>query len=461
MTLRGTARLLLALALLGVSAAAWAAPVLDVGADYRLRGIAFTNPTYASEPPLGSDSTRDTRYASQRGRVYVKARLDPGIEIGTVLQSIGVAGSTAPLIGRYPSEDFTPFVENAYITANEFHGWPVNMTFGRQPYTWGTGMILADDGIGFDGARLDAGPFWGLRAHLFAAKAGARGNDVSPGDHDLYLGGLSYQWGIHNIRLGYLAQDDKSGTPYMNLSSTTPVPSGEITRQFIDLQVGGKLEKGAFYQAEYAMQMGKVNMPGGTDVTLSGSALTFEGGFDFVHPRYKRMILAFVFMQGSGDDVSTKNEDERFYPTFGHRYDGLERVGAGDLFAATPYSFYNEERAVVKSQTTSGQVVQTFPYDAVFSGLRTFGFRGSVNPWEPFTAGLEFYLYTARELPDIRNGSPLTLTDNALGREMVLSATYEYARRILFAVRWGNFWAAPNLNNVNASRVTLEASAKF
>src|SRR5436309_1391282 len=71
---------------------------LDLGAEYRMRGVHYGNLTYASEPPAGSGLTTDADYYTQRARVYVKAKLDPGIEIGTVLQSIGVAGSTAPLL---------------------------------------------------------------------------------------------------------------------------------------------------------------------------------------------------------------------------------------------------------------------------------------------------------------------------------------------------------------------------
>ncbi len=459
---------LLALLLLFPGLTLHAASKLDVGAEYRLRGIQLTNPTYASELPLGSGNSFDQKYYSQRARVYLAGKLDPGIEIGAVIQAIGVSGSTAALLGRYPKEDFSPFMENAYVAANEIFGWPMNVTLGRQPYVWGSGLLIADDGMGFDGIRLDAGPFWGIRGHIFTAKA--REKFVGENDSDLNLAGLEYNWGIHNIRLGYIMESNKSGGAYQSLTATNPVTADQINRQYVDLQVDGKLEQGAFYKAEYAMQRGTAK--GITfidknsrqlitqDVTLSGSALTFEGGFDFLHPRYRRMILAFVFMQGSGDDATTDGQDEKFNPSFGHKYDGLERSGYGEFFAATPYSFFNEDKLIVQNQV-AGTLVQSFPYNTLFSGLRMYGFRGSINPWEPFTAGLEFYLYSARETPFADKRTPTTILESALGRELIISANYNYAKRILFSVRWGKFFPNATLNNLGSSRLILEASAKF
>lgn len=436
-----------------------AAPKLDIGAEYRLRGIQLTNPTYASEEPLGSGKTFDQQYNSHRARVYLKGKLDPGIEIATVIQAISVTGSSAPLLNRYPKEDFSPFIENIYLQANEIHDWPINVTIGRQPYTWGSGLLLADDGLGFDGIRLDAGPFWGIRSHLFTAKV--KENFVGDNDKDLFLGGLSYAWGIHNIKLGWIWERDRSGTLYSNLNSSVPVTAEQISRKFLNLQLDGKLERGAFYKAEYVLQKGSVKLPD-QEISLSGSALTFEGGFDFVHPRYKRMILSFIFMQGSGDDAGTKDEDEKFNPSFGHKFDGLERAGAGEFFAATPYSFFNEAKVrVITFRDKDGKVLQSFPYQSLFSGVRTFGFKGSVNPWETFIAGLEFYIYNARSTPDIRDGAPTTVNDNELGRELVISASYLYAKRIQAIIRWGKFFPSANLNNVGSSRLILEISGRF
>jgi len=447
-----SASVLIFLACKGLSAA----PKLDVGTEYRIRGVAFRNPTYGSELPLGTQKTINQSYYSHRARIYLKGRLDPGIEIASTIQAIGIAGSSAPVLNRYPDEDFSPFIENVYIQVNEMWDWPLSVTLGRQPYVWGSGLLIADDGLGFDALRLDAGPFWGIRTKFFTAKD--RDRIGGSNDSDLHMAGIEYTWGIHNIKLGWVLEQNKSGSPYTNLTSTVPINADSLSRSFIDLQVTGNLKRGAFYKAEFALQQGTAKLPG-QNIKLSGSALTFEGGFDFVHPRYRRMVLAFVFMQGSGDDPNTSDKDEKFNPSFGHKFDGLERDGLGEFFAATPYSFFNEDKIVVSNQI--GGVLQTFPYTALFSGLRTFGFRGTANPIEGFVAGLEFYLYTARQLPDIRFGSPTTITDNALGRELIISASYTYSRRIKFSLRWGKFFPSATLNDKGSSRLIFEAAGRF
>lgn len=458
--------ILLLLVIAFIASPLYSAPKLDVGAEYRLRGIQYSNPTYASEQPLSAGNTVDQKYYSHRARVYMKGKFDPGIEIGAIIQAIGVAGSTQTIAGHYPKEDFTPFMENIYLQANDFHELPVSFTIGRQPYVWGSGLLLADDGLGFDGIRIEGGPFWGMKTHLFTAKAVERLGGESA-DKDVHLAGISFNWGIHNVKLGWIYERDGSGTPYSNLSSTNSVASDKITRQYYDLQVGGRLEQGAFYNAEFALQGGKVLLPGPAggaqqEIKLSGSALTFEGGFDFIHPRYKRMILAFVFMQGSGDDAGSSDQDERFNPSFGHKLDGLERSGYGEFFAATPYSFFNEDKViVVRDRGLPTQ--QSAPYDTLFSGLRMYGFHGSINPIDPLVMGLEFYLYNAREVPTQGVGRPpFTITgETALGRELVITISYTYARYINLGLRWGKFFPTQNLNNVGSSRLMFEASAKF
>ena len=428
---------------------------LDVGADYRLRGIYYSNPTYTSETPIGSGKTIEQRYYTHRAKIYIKGKFDPQIEVASVIQAIGLSGSTQSFQNRYPKEDFSPFIENAYLRGNELFDLPINLTIGRQPYVWGSGLLISDDGLGFDGIRIDMEPFWGIGTHLFTSKAKER---INEGDKDLYLGGLSYTWGIHNLKLGWIVENDQSGSLYSTIDSTTPEASDKISRQFYDFQLAGTLEKGAFYTAEYVIQSGKAKTFT-KENTLSGSALTFEGGFDFIHPRYKRMHLAFVFMQGSGDSSATTNEDEKFSPSFGHKFDGLERSGKGEFFAANPYSFFNDDKVIIPIKV-GDKVTSTRPYSSLFSGVRMFGFRGFVKPWDNFLAGLEYYLYSAMQKSELGVGAP-TITENALGRELVIKAEYDYRKKISFAVRWGKFFPSPTLNDVGSSRLIFEAQGKF
>ncbi|MBI2915341.1 MAG: hypothetical protein HYY07_00605, partial [Elusimicrobia bacterium] len=266
------------------------------------------------------------------------------------------------------------------------------------------------------------------------------------------------RWGIHNIRFGWILEEDRAGTPYANIIDTTPVTSDRVSRQFFDIHLAGTLEKGAFYSLEYVLQKGKAKTFS-KEMTLSGDALTFEGGFDFIHPRYKRMLLAFVFMQGSGDSSTTSDEDEKFNPSFGHKLDGMERSGYGEFFAANPYSFFNEDKVIIPVKV-GDKVVATRSYTSLFSGIRMFGFRGSVQPWDFFTAGLEYYLYTAMQKSEIGIGAA-TITEKSLGRELVIKGEYRYHKHLTFGIRWGKFFPSSTLNDVGSSRLMFEASGRF
>ena len=140
----------------------------------------------------------------------------------------------------------------------------------------------------------------------------------------------------------------------------------------------------------------------------------------------------------------------------------MEPNGYGEFFAATPYSFFNEDKVqVIDLRDKDGNVIRSFPYKRLFSGIRVWGFRGSVSPWEPFFAGLEFYLFTARTTPDIRDGgAPTTILDNAIGRELVISAKYTMPNASLQLSATAVFPAA-FLNENGSTRITLELTGRF
>src|SRR4029079_9806748 len=117
--------------LLILLASAWgtaqAASVLDIGTDYRIRGISMGSPEY------GAPGDQNRNYYSQRLLAHVGGRFSPNLEFMTQFQAIGAAGSstsvTDPVVnqagGHYPNADFTPFVQWAYFKASELHDWPL------------------------------------------------------------------------------------------------------------------------------------------------------------------------------------------------------------------------------------------------------------------------------------------------------------------------------------------------
>ena len=78
---------------------------VDLGVDYRFRSVVINNPTYSNEAPLGQGKTYDRQYTSQRARVYMRGKFNPGIEVADVVQGLSVAGATTPIIGRTTQSD--------------------------------------------------------------------------------------------------------------------------------------------------------------------------------------------------------------------------------------------------------------------------------------------------------------------------------------------------------------------
>ena len=131
---------------------------LDVGTSYRMRAVSYTNLNLQEPPNEHSFITQNAglsvfvRNIQMSGLELLRETGDTTMDVGISLRGVGVAGSSTALqapftqIGaQYPNTTFTPFIENVYAQANELFGWPVNLTVGRQPFVWGSGLLIADD----------------------------------------------------------------------------------------------------------------------------------------------------------------------------------------------------------------------------------------------------------------------------------------------------------------------------
>src|SRR5580704_6761005 len=118
-----------ALLLLLASGTAFATSTLDVGTDYRMRGISMQTADY------GLTNDQNYAYYSQRALAHIGGKFSPNIEFMTQFQALGVVGSSAPITNptvnpagsRYPNENFTPWVQWAYMKASQVYDMPVDL----------------------------------------------------------------------------------------------------------------------------------------------------------------------------------------------------------------------------------------------------------------------------------------------------------------------------------------------
>src|SRR3989339_1070130 len=119
---------------------------LRIDTDYRLRGVSFPNLDFDA-----ATSTDVIHYYSQQLKIAVIGKPADNIEIGAKITSLGVIGSTNPIFAvPYQKTDFNPYLENAYLKIVNFSGIPLDIIIGRQSMTFGDGLIVTDNGTGFN-----------------------------------------------------------------------------------------------------------------------------------------------------------------------------------------------------------------------------------------------------------------------------------------------------------------------
>ncbi len=435
---------------------------LDIGTNYRVRGITMKRTDF------GTTGGQEYSYYSQRALAHVGGRFSPNIEFMTQFQAIGIAGSSStvtpianPAGSRYPNTDFTPWVQTAYLKATQVYDWPVDITVGRQPITLGDGFILSDDDLGFTGVRLESRlPFYGLHAQLFTFKASE--SVIGSNDADIY--GIELTKPTRNIRyqVSMVTERDATGrTVYIRPSENslafapgTDLTASRITRTFYDARIEGRLREGGFYKGEFALQDGSVSRSSSTlgDVDLGGYAFLLSAGLFTRFSKYGPIEIHGLFGMASGD--SGGGTDKSFRPSFGHKYDGLERSGFGEFYGATLYDAIPSSSYGPSASTNSVSGLPTGN-----SGLRVIGAGVTTHPTALLSIGIDYYVFTSQQST---NFSPAP-SESSLGSEIDVGVGFAYTSYLTFRGTYAIFnpGKAYGAFTNKATRIVLEAVGRF
>jgi len=440
---------------------AHAASVLDIGTDYRMRAISFDKVDYGQTGDLSYS------YFSERAQAHVGGRFSPNLEFMTQFEALGISGSSSGTIAnptlnpggsRYPNTGFTPFVQTAYLKASQLYDWPVDLTIGRQPLTLGDGFILSDDDLGFTGLRLQSRlPVWDLRADTFWMRTGS--TLEGSGNADIY--GIEFTKPMHNIRYQASVVNERDATgetqfirPSENANDASRYPAGtdftasNITKTFYDTRMEARLSEGGFIKGEFALQSGEVDRSSATlgNVKLGGYAFLISGGLFTRFSKYGPIEIHGSFGIASGD--SGGGTDNAFDPTYGHKYDGLERSGFGEFYGATLYD------ALPSSANPRG-------LPPGFSGMRVIGAGVTTHPTALLSIGIDYFVYTAEESPNAANFG-VGSSDDSLGTELDIGAGFAYTSYLSFRGSFALFSpGAAYENTQNARRIFFEATGHF
>jgi hypothetical protein len=152
----------------------------------------------------------------------------------------------------------------------------------------------------------------------------------------------------------------------------------------------------------------------------------------------------------SGNSGTASGTDGQFTPDLSKRFDGLERVGYGKLFAASTYDSF-------------------FPIPNTYSGIDTLNVGTDFSPWYGWNFGVGYFLYSASQGP---NGAPNSSgferifgAEFTLGIELDLSAKYEFSKYLQSEFSYSRY-TPPNFSiywpkRDPATYYKLEIAAKF
>jgi hypothetical protein len=412
---------------------------LNLGMDYRLRGVSVDN------NDLDNATNDRFSYYSQNVRAYLTSWLNQDVEASLRLQSLniwGLEGSASAPVTRYPKSDGTPFVEEAYIHLPHALWKRVDLVLGRQEIVLGDGLLVSDDDLGFNAIRARAELPWDADADAFTAKIteALGAND----DFDLYGAVLGLTREHNRWELAWVQERNNAPSPYILGASTAT--STKVLRRFYDLRLFGNL-KDAYYKAEVALQSGEAKLLSGQEVSIKGSGHKLELGAETDDFKWGRFGVRGVYADGSGDDEGTPGTDEAFRPTFSRRYDGFQRVGYGSHFAATLSDAYDRSAPFAAALPATGLPLGV-------SGIRTMGLGIFSTQGVLWTGSLDYYAYTSRTK---------LAGKNDLGAELDAEVVYRYTGFVTFRLGMAYFFPGEVFGALasRAARYTAEAHVHF
>jgi hypothetical protein len=441
----------------GLSAAHAAS--LDVTASYKMKAAAYSN-LHSNTADKNSHSfiTNDARLGIAVRKIPLEQRggEDVTMDLGIVLRAIGVAGSTVSVVtpfervaSYYPSSDLTPFIENAYLKVHRLWGYPWEATFGRQSYRLGGGLLLGDDGAGLTGASARGElPWWNMKVEGFIFNDRNPLNNSTPNSLD--LAGLSVDlpgegvWQLNQLIERDRAQQTVYGCNYTSNPRPTAA-SSQGPAQLPACAIRSATGDGVRQRGRDAKATPR------RPVSPSGNHITYTGNAQVVRMKWKQSlwktgkgIARMSVARGSGDDPGTPTTDEAFFPSRGHRHNGLERAGFGELFAATAYdAFGGNYSTTTKSGLRNGA-----------SGLLVVGAGYTPPSYKSLTLDIDFFLYQAER---ISSGS------RTLGTEWDVRLRYPIRDQLNIAATMAYFRAGKftDPGRSVARKYSFEASGRF
>jgi len=367
---------------------------VKVGEEVRIRWVPVAN--------------GDNSYFYQRTRFLMEGLLAKGVTVGIKLQSRGFWGvdtSTVTIEGL-TRENMLPWIENAYVKADEFFGLPLYLALGRQPLQYGNGLLIDDNASGYDAIKLSAFLPWRSECELIMLKP-TEADGVSPDnwkEKSAYGLFLKKKWKKINPQISGFWQRDRNNN---------------IDKNFLGFHLSGELGKGVDYRGSIVIQSGK---GGGRD--YKGLAYILGGNFE-ADTKFGKGMLVCEYFVGSGE-VPITGKDENFFSDYAHISE--EEYG----------EYYMENRSEVRNGDP----------DYAIANLKMFKLGMSIFPLPELKTGLNYFVYNSYT------------PKGSIGDEIDIFIKYNYSPNLSFRLMYGIFMAG-KIAEDSADKVLGEVMVKF
>lgn len=408
---------------------------LVIDYDLKFRGASYSNFDYTSNEIKVNDIFQ--QYLS----LNIIGKFDDRVEMSAKFAASGIGGKVNPVFimpyTEYDS-DYSIFLQEAFLTfkSEQKTDMPYLFTLGKQEITTGDGLIFDGNSNGILAVRGRADLTDLFAADAFIAK-------VQNENFNIYGGSLKVK--INPVvEIGvYQERNDTKSLYKKGIKSEDPLDCIHYdNKTFYDLRVLGGNEKYK-YKIEVARQNGELVKSSTDTVDYNTMAFLLEGSWSgnlFKMPSNAKLLFSFA----------NANKENVFNPTFTRRYNGLQRIGYGMLFAAN-----NVDSFLV------------FPEG--YAGINTLGFNFNTSPWKFLETGLGLYFYSASDAPVEVNSkgiSELYGAEAELGNEIDFYVKYTYKHYfdtgLGFAIYTPPSGAGDLFKNTDMSYlIQLEVNSKF
>lgn len=361
---------------------------IRLGTEVETGGVSFVNPDYSKTSSLKNS------YNYQKSRLYLEGDLKKNVTVGVKLLSRGIFGkdfgkeyTTAKSSVTFIN--YTPQIENAFLEFSEVGTFPVDFIVGRQPLKIGQGVLVDDDGLGFDALRARAYLPFDIDADAFLIKRTELSGDRFTKDKDESLSAVGGNWTYqkdYNFRVYYFVE---------NSSST-------LKKNFISVRADGRFKEGVDYRVEIIKSGGDYS-----GISYLAGATAYSN-----LRRLGKTSVNFEYAVGTG-----KENGLGFAPTYGHKTDGFERSGYGEYFGASMSDFY-------------GGIAY---YKAGGQGVHTTTLGIGFEPYKDLNLNFDYYILFSLDYPELSG------VESYLGEELDMAVKYKYTENCFIRLVYGRF----------------------